>query len=86
MDSGLPDIAAVAAAAERSSSTMNSNKANSGGGEDIMSVLLAHERHIEPQSSSPSHSNLGIASEVDTDVFKTEPGKKWALSMILVYL
>ena len=74
MDTGS-DIAAVAAAAERSSSTMNSAKTNSAGNEDIMSVLLAHERPSEPQSSSLSLSTLGIKSEMDADGIKTEPGK-----------
>ena len=74
-DSGLPDMAAVAAAAERSSSG-NSAKTNSGpGGEDIMSVLLAHETPAEPPHSTTPISALDIKTEMDTDIkdVKTEP-------------
>ncbi|KAK3932806.1 General transcription factor IIE subunit 1 [Frankliniella fusca] len=77
MDGGLPDIAAVAAAAERSSTSLNSAKTTAAG-EDIMSVLLAHERPSEPLSNAVSisaASALGIKSESDIDikVEKTEP-------------
>ncbi|KAE8750759.1 hypothetical protein FOCC_FOCC002469 [Frankliniella occidentalis] len=77
-ESGLPDIAAVAAAAERSSASLNSGKTSTAAGEDIMSVLLAHERPSEPPSNTVSISAataLGMKSEIDIDikVEKTEP-------------
>lgn len=75
MDSGLPDIAAVAAAAERSS--MNSAKTNSATNEDIMSVLLAHERPVETAPSSTpvtAAEALGIKSESLDNIVKAEPG------------
>lgn len=75
MDSGLPDMAAVAAAAERSSASMNSAKTNSATNEDIMSVLLAHERPAEPAASVTPISAadaLGIKSE-SLDIVKAEP-------------
>lgn len=76
IDSGVSDIAAVAAAAERSSA---SNSAKSGAAsEDIMSVLLAHERPTEPPQNAMSISAsaaLGIKTEIDANVkdIKSEP-------------
>lgn len=82
LDNGASDIAVVAAAAERSSSTMNSFKS---AGEDIMSVLLAHERPSDRPNTTLSISAaaasaaaaLGIKTEIDTDVkdIKVEPGE-----------
>lgn len=77
MDGGLPDIAAVAAAAERSSSSTNSAKTNATN-EDIMSVLLAHERPAETAPSAGPVSAaeaLGIKSESLDNIVKAEPGK-----------
>lgn len=76
LDSSLSDMSAVAAAAERSSASLNSTKA--GAGEDIMSVLLAHERPSEPLPKSlPTSATeaFGIKSEDDLDAknIKLEP-------------